>query len=104
MSSARGTSFTKTRACPSLQDLLLSRSSEFPSGKAARINFHLAGCDSCAADFLFNYPTATVVDEAAEMPRYLRGLAERLLVSDRAKAPCLAGIHHRARGYVFAPA
>jgi hypothetical protein len=102
MSSARGTSFTKTRACPSLQDLLLSHSSEFSSGKAARINFHLAGCDSCRFPFLFNYPTATVLFEAAEMPRYLRSLAELLLVSDRPRLRSLAGIRHRARGYVFA--
>jgi hypothetical protein len=82
MGSVRGTSFTKARGRPPSQDLLRNHSSEFPSDKPARINFDLASCDSCAATlhFRFNYPPAPEVYQAAEVSRYLRRLAEGLLV------------------------
>jgi hypothetical protein len=78
MSAGRAKAFTKTRACPSSNDISRRR---LPHGKADQIARHLASCDFCAAEqsLLSAYSQTTDEYEAAEMPVHLRRLAEALL-------------------------
>ena len=47
MSAERAKAFTKTRACPSSDDISSRR---LPRRKSDQIARHLAGCDFCAAE------------------------------------------------------
>lgn len=78
MSAGRAKAFSKTRACPSSNDI--SRRG-LPCGKADQIARHLAGCDFCAAEqrVLSAHGQTTDDYEAPEMPAHLRRLAEALL-------------------------
>jgi hypothetical protein len=84
MSSARGNGFTKTRGCPTSQNLLLYQNSELPSEIAAEISSHIASCEFCNAElhFLAAHPPASDGYSTAEMPLHLRVLAEALLLKD----------------------
>jgi len=77
--SAGPTPFTKTRACPSSDDISSRR---LPRGKSDQIARHIAGCEFCAAEqsFLSAYNPTAEEYEPAEMPVQLRRLAEALLV------------------------
>ena len=81
MSAGRAKAFTKTRACPSSEDVSLSQSFRLPPSKAEKIALHLTGCEFCAAEqsLLFAYPQTTEDCELAEMPSHLRRLAEAVL-------------------------
>lgn len=79
MSAVRANAFTKTRACPSTEDISSRR---LPRGKSDQIARHIAGCEFCAAErsFLSAYSPTTEEHEAADMPANLRRLAEALLM------------------------
>jgi hypothetical protein len=79
MSGVRANVFTKTRACPSSEDISSLR---LPRGKSDQIALHIAGCEFCAAEqgFLSAYSQTVEDYELAEMPAHLRLLAEALLV------------------------
>lgn len=79
MSAGRAKAFTKTRACPSSDDISSRR---LPRGKSDQIARHIAGCEFCAAEqsFLSAYSQTTEEYEAAEMPAHLRRLAEAVLI------------------------
>jgi hypothetical protein len=78
MSAASAKGFTKTRACPSLEDTF---SSKLPRGNSAQIARHTAGCEFCAAEQSFlSARNQTTEYEPAEMPAYLRRLAKALLI------------------------
>ena len=79
MSGVRAKAFTKTRACPSSEDISSRR---LPRGKSDQIARHIAGCEFCAAEqsFLSAYSLTAEEYELAEMPAHLRRLAEALLV------------------------
>ena len=85
MSSARGNGFTKTRRCPTSQNLLLYQTSELPSEKAAKIDSHIANCEFCSTElhFLAAHPPTSEGYRTAEMPLHLRVLAEGLLLKDQ---------------------
>lgn len=75
MSSTGENHFGKARSCPSSEELVLSASSE-------PIQYHVAGCEFCAAElnFLSAYPLRSPIHEQLEdMPEHLRVLAESLL-------------------------
>ena len=78
MSAGRAKAFTKSRACPSFDDIF-GRS--LPRGKSEQIARHLTYCDFCAAEqgLLTAYSQTNEEYEAAEMPAHLRQLAEALL-------------------------
>ena len=80
MSAVRGKTFTKTRACPSSEDISSRR---LPPGKSDQIARHTAGCQFCAAEqsFLSAYSQFAEEYEPAEMPAHLRRLAEALLIN-----------------------
>jgi hypothetical protein len=77
MSAVRAKAFTKTRACPSSEDISSRR---LPRDKS--IARHIAGCEFCAAEqsFLSAYSQTAEEYEPAEMPAHLRRLAEALLL------------------------
>jgi hypothetical protein len=79
MSAGRAKAFTKTRVCPSSDDISSRR---LPPGKSDQIARHIAGCDFCAAEqsLLSAYSQTTGEYESAEMPAHLRRLAEALLM------------------------
>ena len=75
MSSTEGNQFGKARSCPSSEELVLSAGSK-------PIQYHVAGCEFCAAEknFLSAYPLVNTNYEKPEnMPEHLRILAESLL-------------------------
>lgn len=82
MSAERAKAFTKTRACPSSEDISSRR---LPRGKSDQIARHIAGCEFCAAEqsFLSAYCQTTEEYEPAELPAHLRRLAEALLIGKR---------------------
>ena len=79
MSGVRAKAFTKTRACPSSEDI---SSRGLPRCKSDQIARHIAGCEFCAAEesFLSAYRLTAEEHELAEMPAHLRRLAEALLL------------------------
>ena len=79
MSAVRAKAFTKTRACPSSEDISSRR---LPRDKSDQIARHIAGCEFCAAEqsFLSAYSQTAEEYEPAEMPSHLRRLAEALLL------------------------
>ena len=81
MSAGRAKAFTKTRSCPSSEDIS-SSSSRLHRGKSDQIARHIAGCEFCAAEqsFLSAYIQTTEEYKPAEMPAHLRWLAEALLI------------------------
>ncbi len=81
MSAGRAKAFTKTRSCPSSEDIS-SSSRRLHRGKSDQIARHIAGCEFCAAEqsFLSAYIQTTEEYEPAEMPAHLRRLAEALLI------------------------
>ena len=85
MSSARGNGFSKTRGCPTSQDLLRYQNFELPSENAATISSHIASCEFCDAElhFLAAHPPPSDGYSTAEMPLHLRVLAEALLLEDQ---------------------
>ncbi len=74
MSSTGENQFGKARSCPSSEELVLSANSE-------SIEYHIAGCEFCAAElnFLAAFPLAKPICEQPDMPEPLRMLAESLL-------------------------
>ena len=79
MSAVSAKAFTKTRACPTSEEISSRR---LPRGKSAQIARHVAGCEFCSAEqnFLSSYSQATGEYVPAEMPANLRWLAEALLI------------------------
>ncbi len=75
MSAVRAEAFTKTRACPSSEDI-----SSLPRGKSDQIARHPFGCEFCSAEqsFLSAYSQTTEEYEPAEAPAHHRRLAEAL--------------------------
>lgn len=82
MSAVGAEAFTKSRACPSSEEVSLSHSFRLPRDKAEKITLHITGCEFCAAErsFLSAYAQTTEEYQAPEMPPHLHKLAEALLI------------------------
>jgi hypothetical protein len=79
MSAVSAKAFTKTRACPSSEDISRRR---LPRSNSDQIARHVAGCEFCAAEqsFLSVYIPTTEEYKIVAMPAHLRRLAEALLI------------------------
>ena len=79
MSAERAKAFTKSRACPSSEDISTRR---LPRDKSEQIVPHVAGCEFWAAeqDFLSAFSHTTEEYKFAELPAHLRRLAEAMFV------------------------